>query len=192
MQIYLLDLRTLTPSHRSRKTARHLLLGEALGISDATGIALNPHGKPYIPGSEVHFNLSHGRDYTALAIHTEPPGVDIEAIEDGNANAAKLMFTQEEQEWIAQEDSVTRFYVLWAKKESIMKAKGLGFSLAPQSFSALDHSYMPTECFIFDKHMVACAAQNSFEIERIIVYEHHGTDLRERKEIPRACRFPGG
>ena len=38
----------------------------------------NEHGKPYIVGSDIRFNISHSGDYVACAFGSEEVGVDVQ------------------------------------------------------------------------------------------------------------------
>ena len=55
------------------------------------------NGKPYIPGRKIHFNLTHSRSMTALAVGKKRVGFDCESL-SGKARPAVLKkFTERDQ-----------------------------------------------------------------------------------------------
>jgi phosphopantetheinyl transferase len=95
------------------------------------------NGKPYLKNQSINFNISHSGDYVVLATANREIGVDIEKIAVYPDKVAIRCFTLPEREWMEQEGENEAFYRLWTAKESVMKASGLGFSLAPEIFSVL-------------------------------------------------------
>ena len=113
-----------------------LLMTEALGIRDERELRYGAYGKPYAPGYPA-FSISHSGTCCILACGEAPDiGADIEEICEAHAGVAPAVYTEAEQAWM-KEDPVIRFFRLWTWKESVMKAAGLGMSLAPRSFEAL-------------------------------------------------------
>lgn len=134
-----------------------------LNITQDGQIIYTQHGKPFLKGNMNYFSLSHGGNYSVIAVHKKNIGIDIEKIGYGDAMAARLMFTTDEKAWIS--GSNTRFYALWTQKESILKADGRGFSLSPNSFSVLSGCAWETDTFFYDNHVITCAAKSPFKIE---------------------------
>ena len=91
------------------------------------------HGKPYFPGTDIHFNISHSGDYKVLAIAETPVGVDIEKVRKADLRVAKR-FCENEYNYITQKDSEHRFFEIWTKKEAYLKYKGTGLSGGLDSF----------------------------------------------------------
>ena len=60
---------------------------------------------------------------------------DIEKAEEKNLVCARRVFLENERKWINNETS--KFSVLWTLKESVMKALGEGFALAPKDFDVM-------------------------------------------------------
>ncbi|MBL9027776.1 MAG: 4'-phosphopantetheinyl transferase superfamily protein [Myxococcales bacterium] len=118
-----------------RGALRHWV-GGALGIAPAAVVFLEgTHGKPFVEGAPVFFNLSHSGDWIVLALADAEVGVDVElAREDVDVlEIAKVVFTSRELEELdALEpggEQRRAFYRLWARKEAVLKAWGTGFSL---------------------------------------------------------------
>ena len=92
------------------------------------------------------FNLSHSGAWVVLGAHRDTPvGIDIECVDQLEINTLCAMddlFTQNEREYLARSiDRNTKaelFYQIWRCKEAVMKATGLGFGLAPNSFEVLN------------------------------------------------------
>lgn len=79
------------------------------------------NGKPYIPGRTVHFNLTHSKGLTALAVAKKRVGLDCERL-DGKPRPAVLQrFTAREKGEIS---TSADFYVHWTARESYIKYYG--------------------------------------------------------------------
>lgn len=112
------------------------LMMRAAGIRGEVELRYGENGKPCAPGCPP-FNISHSGVWCVLASGAPRTiGVDIEAVDPAHLDVAPAVYTSRELAWMA-EDPLSRFYRLWTWKESVMKAAGLGLSLAPQSFEAL-------------------------------------------------------
>lgn len=98
------------------------------------------YGKPYLLDyPNVHFNLSHSKDLALLAIGLNHPlGVDLEFFSDRSfAGIARLMFSANElKAFQAVPDALKQlaFFHVWAQKEALIKACGLGLSYPTQDF----------------------------------------------------------
>lgn len=98
----------------------------------------NAQGKPYLPGGELDFNLSHSRDRLLIASTSDRAvGVDIEFRRDGipmDAIAARWFAAQEKQFFQGLENPRNGFFDIWAKKEAYVKARGEGIFRELSSF----------------------------------------------------------
>ncbi|MBP2000602.1 4'-phosphopantetheinyl transferase [Paenibacillus shirakamiensis] len=99
------------------------------------------YGKPFLMGHEdFQYSISHSGDYVVCAFDTEPVGLDIEQIGSNQMDIAARYYTVLEnqylqEEGIAEEEQLRRFYEIWSLKESYMKATGQGLSMPLESFS---------------------------------------------------------
>jgi 4'-phosphopantetheinyl transferase len=100
----------------------------------------NEYGKPFLPGSEIEFNLSHSGDYALIAVtRGRDVGVDIEQIRaevEIESLAARYFSSVEVSELLALplEQRTIGFFNCWTRKEAYIKARGLGLSLPLDSF----------------------------------------------------------
>ena len=129
-------------------------------------------GKPFIDGGNF-FNISHSGDYVVLAEADCPVGVDIERVDDIGINddLKNTALTEMEKLWV--KDSLLRFYVVWTRKESIIKCEGSGFTSEPCEIDALPEndfdepvlykgkSYR-ADSFMIDRHIVSVAVTCPF------------------------------
>lgn len=126
------------------RTGRGILrsiLSSCLGISPQNlPFAYTEEGKPYLPESELHFNLSHAGDQFLCGISTAAPlGVDVEGqrrIPDLEGIAARF-FSPEEWKSLLRwegEERVRGFYRCWTRKEAFLKATGEGLSRGLHTF----------------------------------------------------------
>ena len=114
-----------------------LLLHRVLSVSTDTQFFYTPHGKPYLPNGP-YFNLSHSGNLVALAVSDTPIGLDLQEITATfYSGVATRYFTEEEQLWM--QNRPDRFFWLWTRKESVIKALGLGLSASlTTSFCVLE------------------------------------------------------
>ena len=103
-------------------------------------------GKPYVAGNEYFFSLSHTEGAVCCVVSTnvekalddvividEPissVGIDIECIErEANfAAIAKGFFTENEREFLKNDETAERFYQIYTAKEALVKASGEGLA----------------------------------------------------------------
>ncbi len=101
-------------------------------------VTADENGKLHVKG--VEFNLSHSGHYVAFAVSDSPVGIDIESV-GRNMDIARRVMTEEEYEdyidKVEEKDREDVFIRMWTAKESYMKALGLGFRLAPETFRVL-------------------------------------------------------
>lgn len=120
---------------RQRFLLGHGLLREVLGQalnSDPHTIAFERgrYGKPFLPDTALHFNLSDTKDAVAVAVTAEEElGIDLETMTRrvDHRSVSQHYFTVDEQAGIdAAPDEKRRFLELWTRKEAVLKASGVG------------------------------------------------------------------
>ena len=112
-----------------------ILLHRVLGLADETRLCQTPAGKPYLEGGPA-FSLSHSAGRCLLAVgEGRCVGADLERLDPDNLQAAEAALSPEELAWI-REDLLTRFHILWTRKESVFKA--LGGYADPKQIPALE------------------------------------------------------
>lgn len=99
----------------------------------------NEAGKYRILGIEgLCFNLSHSGDYVAAVFDESEVGIDIERQREAKLQVARRFFTEEEYRDIRQQNSrelqEKMFTRIWTRKESYVKAIGLGLKKDLRSF----------------------------------------------------------
>lgn len=105
------------------------------------------NNKPYInypAAAELHFNLSDSADNVIIAVAKSHVGIDIEFIKPGfryhdilNSN-----FSIPEANYINRHDSLKRFFLLWTRKEAILKATGIGLTDHLKLIPSLDGEHL--------------------------------------------------
>ncbi|WP_192349051.1 4'-phosphopantetheinyl transferase superfamily protein [Algoriphagus sp. Y33] len=113
------------------------------GYSDfrLDSIRFNDNGRPYLPGSNVDFNLSHAGNYVVCASALNVRiGIDIEKVCPLNLNDFSKVFTENELEAFDNaNDTDAELIAHWTMKEAVIKADGRGFSISPMEI-ALNNS----------------------------------------------------
>ena len=121
-----------------RALVRRML--EAAGHKKFTDeFLLNPYGKPYSPGSGVHFSISHSGSMVWAAFCREATvGIDVEnqlPLPD-LADLTTQLHPREAQaiDHFSAEERTAAFYRCWTRKEAVLKALGKGLSLPLNTF----------------------------------------------------------
>lgn len=122
------------------------ILSQYLALApDELRFVYNKYGKPFISDDQnldaLNFNLSHSDDMALYAVaHGRLVGVDIEHMREDFATLeiAERFFSKEEFEALkaAPGDQRTRaFFNCWSRKESYIKAIGMGVSYPLEGFT---------------------------------------------------------
>jgi len=100
---------------------------------DIKKISRNDFGKPYIDNN-LSFNISNSGNLVICAGALDcKVGIDIEKVRPVNIKHFKKVFTSNEMKMIKNATNHSRkFFELWTKKESVMKADGRGLTINPK------------------------------------------------------------
>ncbi|MCB5165676.1 4'-phosphopantetheinyl transferase superfamily protein [Streptomyces bambusae] len=126
-------------------TALRVLLGARLGIAPAEvryrrescPCCGEPHGRPAldVPGTGVHFSLSHSGDLVLLALAATPVGVDVQLTGTASEadDVAGVLHPREEAELAAcpRASRAAAFARAWVRKEAYLKGLGTGLARSP-------------------------------------------------------------
>ncbi len=101
----------------------------------------NKYGKPHVQNHpQLHFNLSHSSDLALLAVgQTFPLGIDVEIFSTRPYQGiGSQMFSERENRdsnHLAPRLQPLSFFHIWAQKEALIKACGLGLSYPTTQFN---------------------------------------------------------
>lgn len=113
------------------KAILKLILAKEIGTDVSTvKFSKNSNKKPYLAlHPELHFNVSHAKNYALIVIGTRPVGVDVEYISK-DFNFTEILPTvcskPEMNEVLNAANKNLEFYKLWTRKEAVVKATGNG------------------------------------------------------------------
>jgi 4'-phosphopantetheinyl transferase len=132
------------PSREQFVVARamlRVLLSRYLGLPPAlVRIGLGPQGKPRLPGSDLHFNVSHTHGLALYAFTRRGEvGIDVERVRPcpTHLDMATRFFTPREAgaiRTVPPGRSEEAFFHVWTRKEAFLKALGLGLSHGLERF----------------------------------------------------------
>ena len=130
--------------NRQQSVAVGLLLAYALReyglLASDLQIDTNQDGKPCLSEfPDLHYNLSHTDDYVAVVISDTEVGIDIERVREGKERLAKRFFSEEEYQMLQNEWSDEAFTRIWTRKESVIKAYGVGMRMPLSAFSTVEN-----------------------------------------------------
>jgi 4'-phosphopantetheinyl transferase len=130
--------------HRDRYVRAHgqlqIVLADYLNMGGGrVAIETKAGGKPFIPGHDIQFNMSHSADVAVNAITmVDAIGIDVELF-DRRVEVDDLSahyYTQAEQNLLSglsTEERHQAFFWLWTAKEARMKLTGEGLALDPRN-----------------------------------------------------------
>lgn len=157
--------RYLRPADQNRmivsRGAARLILSAYLKTGAANiqfGIGRN--GKPFIKRPDnrrLDFNLSHSGDYIAIAVCAAATGVDVEKIDTSFDfdDISCRFFNADEVCFINETHSAERFFLLWTRKEALLKATAKGLDDDLTQIRALDGVHHLPE-YVFDHNYRQC------------------------------------
>lgn len=121
--------------------ARKLLSGETGKTFEEIQIVADENGKPYSPGVQLHFSISHSEKLVAAAVCDVGVGVDCERIHNVSPRLFKRACTDKELFYIfgrvpcdedferqPENDELVRFFEIWTVKEAYFKCIGTGIT----------------------------------------------------------------
>jgi len=131
--------------HRTRfviaRARLRILLASYLGCEPAAlAFSYTEHGKPYLSGAWLTFNLSHAHEMAVVGVaRNRTIGVDIEHIraELAGAEIAERYFAGAEVRALRSfppERQPAAFFRCWTRKEAYIKARGEGLSMPLADF----------------------------------------------------------
>ncbi len=127
-------------------------LQKLLGFDPADRFERSFFAKPYLPGSDIHFNLSNSRKAAALIVsRTHQCGVDIEHFRLASPlhNRAKQFMSEREYRSFAElncgRERAWRIVEAWSRKEAFLKSLGVG-----RAFPSQRVEFEPTNCMRTD------------------------------------------
>jgi 4'-phosphopantetheinyl transferase len=110
--------------------------------SQTPNIEYNDFKKPYFSDyPNIKFNVSHSGNWIVAAVFDSEIGIDCEVIKemDSHLDIAKKYYSKKEYDYLQKAcslpEELDKFYELWTKKESFIKAVGKGLSLPLRSFT---------------------------------------------------------
>lgn len=148
-------------------------------------ITIAKHKKPVLDDTvakALHFSISHSGDYVLIGVSDKEVGVDIEYIDPGfdHKNVQQYSFNKDEISFVNGEPgrAAHNFYLLWTRKESLLKATGKGLTSKLSQITALDgkqevaqeviesgNNYRVSSLSVNDSYVASiCRAEGSGEI----------------------------
>ncbi len=137
---------------RGRATVRKRLSQHLRCHPQELSFGTGEHGKPFLLGEEIHFNLSHSIGIAVLAISQIPSiGIDIEKFDrevDFDRLAERCFRPVEWDRFrpLTGQEKAEAFFWIWTAKEARMKATGEGFGLEPKSIEIEFSGSFPRAC----------------------------------------------
>lgn len=96
-------------------------------------IARTERGKPYFPGRQLHFSISHTKGHVFCALSDRPVGIDAEELdrEISLGLAEKILSPAEYAQYEAAKDKRLALLTFWVLKEARAKYTGKGIAGYP-------------------------------------------------------------
>ena len=102
--------------------------------------------KPRLPGNGLQFNITHSGEMVLVAVANVPVGIDIEKVDDAFDYAEVLSSVFSEAEIASvRHNGRDHFYRCWTRKESLVKALGMGMDERVLQLPCLDGDHTISE-----------------------------------------------
>ncbi|MDJ1497902.1 4'-phosphopantetheinyl transferase superfamily protein [Cytophagaceae bacterium DM2B3-1] len=113
-----------------------VLKKQGMSESILSQISYTDFRRPFIPDSDIDFNIAHSEDVVVVA-YTQlgRVGIDLERmipVKPGDFKSQMSLIEWQEIE--GAKDPQTAFYTYWTQKEAVLKANGKGMYIPLQSF----------------------------------------------------------
>jgi len=113
--------------------------------------------KPFIKESPLFYNISHSGDWIVLAVSDSEIGIDTEVVNhsfDFNDITTEY-FSPDESRFINEAKSPDRFFMLWTRKEALIKATAKGLDDDLKFIPSLDGThYLKSNILSFEKNWI--------------------------------------
>ena len=106
---------------------------EEKGFKFDSKIEKTVEGKPFFPfNNDLHFSISHTKEFIAIAINDKPIGIDIERTRKYNKSLVNRFFHPSEikilEETKEEQERDILFTKIWTLKEAYVKCTGTGIA----------------------------------------------------------------
>ena len=151
--------RILNEEKRRLSLAAGLLLKQAFYEADQEHlyyeISYTELGKPYLPGNEFYFSLSHSGKIALCGVSHQPMGCDIELKRERLPRIANVFSAKESSEFslLDEAEKINFFFQLWTCKESIVKWMGKGITVPFKTLSVMEGG-TPPKALLLDNKML--------------------------------------
>ncbi len=167
----------------SRALVRSVLSHYRALAPTAWRFVANAHGRPRVAAAadagELDFNLSHTRGMVVCAVaHGRRVGVDVEwrdeTVEVMDIGARHFAPSEYADLCATPADArCLRFFTYWTLKESYIKARGQGLSIALDSFAFALHAQLPPQLHLADGDPTAMAPSPQWQSAVVPLTQHH-------------------
>jgi 4'-phosphopantetheinyl transferase len=131
------------------RAALRTLAAKYLGLAaEKIQIETDQNKKPFIivPDTQLYFNISHSGRWLLIGFSSSHMGIDIEQVRNDfpYQDIMKEYFDADERAFIVNHESPQlAFYILWTRKEALMKAWGTGLQDNLIEISCLQDDHNP-------------------------------------------------
>ncbi|MCR5784546.1 MAG: 4'-phosphopantetheinyl transferase superfamily protein [Eubacterium sp.] len=142
---------------KDKKLSLYAALLTKMQLSCLTGMSpselefsISESGKPVLLNSNISFNFSHTEGMVLLAVSDNSSvGADVEKVTDPRLSVMKKIFHPAEISYVniaSEDETASRFYEIWTKKEAYGKFLGKGLFSDIQNINSLSlsHNFIST------------------------------------------------
>ncbi len=132
--------------------------------ADEIHFELGPHGKPFIPGKRIQFNISHSENYVGYVISKKEVGIDLQVqreFSNLDGMIKKVCHPNEIEFLTKSAHQESEFLKIWNLKEAYSKCRGSGIQI---KFSELDFSKITQENFESENSPTVSTEGRDFEV----------------------------
>lgn len=105
-------------------------------------IKISEQGKPFLPGENAHFSITHSFPFVGVALATMPIGIDVQIYQEKISRLQQKFLSEEEQKYF--NNDIRQITLAWAAKEAVFKWSGLSGIDFKRHMPIHDFQVLPT------------------------------------------------
>ncbi len=154
------------PADRWRSVAGWLMFETAMrsaGIpQERWQFRYGVQGKPYLGLEDLQFSISHSGPVALCAVSAQELGADVQQPARWNERLVRRVCTAGERAWLeTQPQPAQAFFRLWTRKESLVKACGLGIGCGLDTICCLPEEetvFQNARWYFYEQQLAGCPA----------------------------------
>lgn len=119
--------------HEAGRALLHFLYQQETGREQLPPVQVSTRGKPFLPGRELHFSISHTSRHAVCVLAHCPVGIDAEELDRSlkMSIVPRILSVSEMEQYRVAPDKRRAMLTFWVLKEAAAKLSGEGLTGFP-------------------------------------------------------------